>query len=389
MNIVDWREEFNDIRPYSDEELHGVLRRLVQNKWLIAGVQKLRIPWCPRVLRPFAHRFIRFDLWRSLRRIGSVDEFQRRIIVDRVLEFVVKKTSNGLSWSGSEHLERGGAYLYMSNHRDIVLDSALLNYSLAHSDLDIAEIAFGDNLLANDFVSDLIRVNKSFIVQRSLPGRERARAAHKLSRYIKLTQQHGNPVWIAQREGRAKDGSDITNPAILKMLYIEARRGGTQFHDFLRQARIVPVSVSYEFDPCDRYKARELLRTRLNGTYEKRKSEDLISMYMGLKGNKGRIHFSFGEPLKCDHCDHKGAASEIDRRIHSLYRLWPSNYIAYDIFHGTSLFRHKYTDEQVVEFTDRYRKEPEAVGRLVCEIYAKPVSNSIRANETIDANTTS
>jgi 1-acyl-sn-glycerol-3-phosphate acyltransferase len=377
MTFGDWRDEFADIRPYSDEELKTVLRRISRNRWLVSGIRRMRMPACPEYLKPFVHRFIEFDLWRILRKVASVDDFQRRIIVEKVLEYLVRKTSDGLTWSGTDRLKRGGAYLFISNHRDIVLDSALLNYALAESDLDIAEIAFGDNLLANDFVSDLIRVNKSFIVRRNLPIREKIRAARNLSKYIRMTRLHGNSVWIAQREGRAKDGNDSTNPSILKMLAFSAKLEGIDFASFVREMPIVPVAVSYEYDPCDRYKARELHRTRKSGAYEKRKSEDLMSMYAGLKGQKGRMHVSFGEPIVCDSGDVRDAAADIDRQIHCLYRLRPSNYIAYDLLHQSKRFSDRYDEVAVSGFRERLRKESPGVFEIVCEIYAKAVENAL------------
>ena len=373
-----WLREFDDIRPYTDSELPRVLRRIRRNRWLISGIRRMRVPDCPKILRPFAHAVIRLDLWIRLRRYNSIDDFQRTVVVDRVLHYIVRKTSRGLTWSGTERLGRGKAYLFISNHRDIVLDSALLNYALAKSDLDIAEIAFGDNLLSNEFVSDLIRINKSFIVYRNLPLRAKAKAAIRLSKYIYMTRSHGNSVWIAQREGRAKDGKDSTNPSILKMVYHEARKEGMDFESFVDWLPIIPVAVSYEFDPCDRFKSRELSRTRENGTYNKRKSEDLISIYAGLKGDKGRIHIAFGEPLN-KVADIKSAAAAIDRQIAELYRLWPSNFVAYDNRQGKSDYNDRYSPSEEQVFLERFRKETLSVKSIAYEIYSAPVENQLKA----------
>ena len=373
-----WQSEFDDIRPYSDSELPSVLRRIRRNRWLISGIRRMRAPKCPDLLKPFAHGIIRLDLWRTLRRFDTIDEFQRKIIVDRVLNYVIKKTTAGLTWSGTDQFTRGGAYLFISNHRDIVLDSAFVNYSLAKSGLDIAEIAFGDNLLTNEFVSDLIRINKSFIVYRNLSIREKAKAAFRLSRYIHQARNHGNSIWMSQREGRAKDGNDLTNPSILKMLFLSARRDGMKFVDFVETYPIVPVSISYEFDPCDRFKARELQRQRTNGSYQKRHSEDLMSMYVGLVGEKGRVHISFGTPLdKPDNI--KAAIVDIDRQIFSSYRLWPSNRIAYDAIHPGKKYSGRYTQEEERFFRERFRKETDSVRRVAFEIYAATVVNHLAA----------
>ncbi len=380
MSASDWIHEFDDIRPYTDDELLKVLRRITRNRWLVSGVRRMRLPGCPGFLKPVVNEFIKLDLWRTLRRIDSVDTFQRRIIVDRVLSYIFRKTSDGITWSGMEKLERRGAYLFMSNHRDIVLDSAVLNFALAHSDLDIAEIAFGDNLLANEFVSDLIRVNRSFVVYRNLPVREQAKAAYKLSKYIRLTRSEGNSVWIAQREGRAKDGNDTTNPSIIKMLFMEPRRGGMKFDEFIGQFPIVPVAVSYEFDPCDRFKAREVYRRRESGSYEKRKSEDLISMYTGLKGEKGRIHLSIGDPVRSGG-DARSVALEIDAQIHRLYRLWPSNYIAHDLLTGGDTWSDRYSPDELRAFKARFRTESAGVQRVAYEIYANALINQMKAGK--------
>ncbi len=374
-------EEFDDIRPYTDEELKTVLKRIISNPWLLSGIRKMRFPYCPPFLRPLFRRLIRFDLWRKLRRISTVDEFQRKVIVNQVINYVLKKTSNGITSSGTEHLKRGGAYLYISTHRDIVLDSALINYVLAYRDLDIAEIAFGDNLLQNEFVSDLIRVNKSFIVYRNLPIREKAEAARHLSRYIRYTIGMGNSVWIAQAEGRAKDGNDTTNPSILKMLYLAERESGVAFPEFTHTYNIVPIAVSYEFDPCDVMKARELYKRRKDGYYSKRSSEDLISMYTGLKGGKGRIHVAFDTPIRESYRNPKELAEAVDRRIYGLYRLWPSNFIAYDTLAGHPVYGDWYSQAEREVFLRRFKNENPQVRELALQTYAGPVKNRVRVEK--------
>lgn len=374
-------QEFQDIRPYNDDELTPVLRRLSRNDWLITGIRGVMFPGCPDFMTSLANKFVKFNLWSRLRRVKTIDEFQRKIIIDRVVAYIIKKSIESVSSSGTEYLSVNSPYIFISNHRDIILDSALINYIMVRKELNIAEIAFGDNLLLNDFVSDLIRINRSFIVRRDLPLRQRARAAVTLSRYIMHTTGLGNSVWVSQREGRAKDGDDRTNPSVIKMLYIAPKREKMSFQDFLYSVNIVPVSISYEFDPCDLLKARELHRTDQSGEYRKRKDEDLLSMYAGLKGSKGRVHLSFGSAVRGDFQSPEEVATEIDRTIHREYKLWPSNYIAYDTLHGKDDHSSSYSRKDVEDFLHRFRRESSPVRSIALKIYANAVINHMKQLE--------
>ncbi|MBN1686581.1 MAG: 1-acyl-sn-glycerol-3-phosphate acyltransferase [Spirochaetales bacterium] len=377
MAYSDYTDDFEDIRPYTDAEMKPVLRRISQNDWLVSGVRSMIFPRCPVALKSLMGKLVQFDLWRRLRRVKTIDQFQRKIIIDRVLEYVIKKTVESVTSSGDENLDPDAPYLYISNHRDIVLDSAFLNYVMARRGKQIAEIAFGDNLLINDFVSDLIRINRSFVVRRNLPIREKAQAALTLSRYISYTIEQGNSVWLAQREGRAKDGNDRTNPTILKMLYLAPRREGLNFNEFLERVNIIPVAVSYEFDPCDVLKARELHRTEKAGGYHKRKHEDLLSMYRGLSGWKGRVHIGFGQRIQGRFAGVTELAAEIDREIHNHYHLWPSNFIAHDQLAGGKAREQTYTMDDVKRFMQRFRRESAEVKSRALQIYANAVANKL------------
>lgn len=374
--------DFEDIRPFNDSEFRSVLRRIRNHPWLISAMRRLKFRRWPGWLSPLTDLWIRFILWVEFLNLKTIDQFQRRIVVGRVLEYILRKTSDGVTVSGTEGLSPDVGYLYVSSHRDIVMDSAVLNYVMAKYGLRIAEIAFGDNLLVNEFVSDLIRINRSFVVRRNLPARQKARAAFQLSQYIRHTMTEGNSVWIAQREGRAKDGNDRTNPSIIKMLYLAARRNKMNFQEFVEGYRIVPVSVSYEFDPCDAMKARELHRRTTAGDYRKRKNEDLLSMYAGLKGHKGRIHITFGEPLRGSGFHEPSEVAEaIDDAVHRGYRLWPSNYAAYDLVHGSERFAGEYSEAEQTELLDRLRREKREVVELALRIYAYPVVNALKAGD--------
>lgn len=371
-------DEFEDIRPYNDAELPAVLNRISRNKWLVSGVRSVFWPHCPPFFRPLVDPFVRASLRKRLLGMKTIDEFQRRIVVGQVLEKIVEKTTEGLTTEGTERLHRDESYVYISNHRDITLDSALINYLLSHADLDIAEIAFGDNLLLNDFVADLIRVNKGFIVRRNLPPRQQIKASYQLSRYIWDTTKRGNSVWLAQREGRAKDGNDETNPSVIKMLYLSQRQQGLSFSEFMKQVNIVPVSISYELDPCDKLKAYELYRKKKRGFHKKRQNEDLISMFAGLKGYKGHVHIAFAAPLRGEFANEKEVAAVIDSEIFRLYRQWPSNYIAYDTVNQTTRFRDKYSVKEMMRFLKRFRGLSEPVKTVAVSIYANSVKNQVR-----------
>lgn len=379
MAYSDYQPDFEDIRPYTDEEMRPVLRRIRKNDWLVSGIRNVMFPRCPSFLESLVEHIVKIDLWNRLRKIKTIDQFQVKIIIGQVMEYIVRKTMAKVTTSGfDEYIHPTKPYLFISNHRDIVLDSAMVNYNLIKSRKVTAEIAFGDNLMVNEFVSDLIRINRSFIVQRQGPLRQRALAALTLSRYISYTLGQGHSVWLAQREGRAKDGDDRTNPSVIKMLYLGPKREKVSFDEFVNGANIVPVSVSYELDPCDVLKAREMhRRERAGGTYSKRKDEDLLSMYAGLSGWKGRVHLSYGEPISGSFSSPTEVAEKIDSEIHKSYHLWPSNYIAYDQLTGRNDNFGHYTEDERVSFLDRFRRESAEVKALALKIYANAVINKL------------
>ena len=367
---------YQDIRPYRDEEVHEIMLRMANHPWILNGISRMafrRLPVCCRpLLQPLAKRKIR----RRLGSIASVEEFQRDIIVKEVLERVKDRTITSLSSSGLEELDKDEAYIYISNHRDIALDPAFLNYFLFEYDFCITEIAFGDNLMVDELVSDLIRVNRAFIVRRNLPLREQLKASIKLSAYIWETIQNKRSIWIAQREGRAKDGDDRTNPAVIKMLYLSNRKSDLSFSEFIRRCKIVPVAISYEFDPCDRMKAWELYRKQVKGGHTKGKFEDLASIYAGITGFKGRLHYSFNQPLTGEYNNEKEVADAIDAVIHHSYKQWPTNYIGYDHFNNSKKYAHLYTDDEEEKLITRLRRLPPDVRRIAYGCYGKPVENS-------------
>jgi glycerol-3-phosphate O-acyltransferase len=277
---------------------------------------------------------LRFILRRELAGVDTVQVFQDK--VKKYMDRMVAQTTTGFATSGLDSLMANKPYLFMSNHRDIALDPAFLNYALYHNDHDTARIAIGDNLLSKPFAAHLMRLNKSFIVKRSAKGPRQMLAAYKqLSGYIRHSLDiDNNPIWIAQREGRAKDGLDRTEPAIIKMLTMAMNKESEVFADYIRHLQIVPVSISYEFDPCDGAKARELYQKAHQGSYQKAEHEDLTSIALGISGQKGNVHVSFGTPLVAEFADADEVAAEIDRQVIGNYVLHPTSFFAWYALHG-------------------------------------------------------
>ncbi len=373
---------FEDIRPFHDEELPAVLRRLTKNDLLISTVRMIVWPKCPDFLTAPVEFFIRWRLKRKLQRIRSVDEFQQKIVGELLLQWVISHSIDNLSSSGLENLSNERPYIFISNHRDIVLDSALVNYTLNEAGFKVPYIAFGDNLLINELVSDLIRVNKAFIVKRDLPPREQLKALKHLSAYLYHIRNEGDHFWIAQREGRAKDGIDATNPAIIKMFYLHERKTQPDFAAFIRSCHIVPVAVSYEKDPCDRLKGWELYRKEKTGQHKKRKNEDLIAMAAGISGDKGRVHVAFGKPLDQEYANEKEVAQAVDNAIHSQYRLWPCNYIAHDVINGKTDYQSQYAPEEKEIFLAQYDNLKPEIRDVILQCFANPVDSRNKDSQT-------
>jgi 1-acyl-sn-glycerol-3-phosphate acyltransferase len=372
---VDANDEFQDIRPYNDDEFPVIKKRIAKNKYLQDFLRNLKWPVCPKILEPAARMAVSVYIRRELGKIKTIKQFQKDLVVGRLVEWVTEKTTDGLTSSGLENLDKNSAYLFISNHRDIVLDASFINSLLLHAGFETTQIAFGDNLLINDFVSDLIRINKSFIVRRNLPPREQIQASIKLSRYINYILEKGESIWIAQKEGRSKDGSDRTNPAVIKMFFLSQRKSGVEFSDFINKCRIVPVSISYELDPCDTLKGWEIHRKETREITEKTKTMDLLSMWTGMRGSKGRVHVHYGTPLEGRFQNDKEVALTLDREIHRGYKLWPSNYISYDEINKTGKYADKYTEEERAVFLERFRKLGKPVLSRVLDMYARPVLN--------------
>jgi hypothetical protein len=373
---IEFLEEFKEIEPYRNEEFLKAMDRLRNNKELQGNLRKAAFPKLPGFLHKTFETIIGLYVKYKLRNVNTPYEFQATII-KIVIGKIINKTIDEISFSGMDNLEKDKKYLFLSNHRDIVLDPALTNYMMTKNGMPTFEIAFGDNLLVNQLVTDLIRINKSFIVKRNHETpRKQIEATIILSKYIWYTLHTYDSVWIAQREGRAKDGNDLTNPAILKMFFLSQRKGGLPFNEFINELKIVPIALSYEFDPCDRLKARELERRDKQEVYVKRKGEDFISMVKGITDFKGNVHIAVGAPLSGDYKDSKEVAVDIDKFIHQNYKLWPSNYVAYDSIHKTEKYSDKYDSAYKAKFLKRFERLPENILKYALKAYARPVENA-------------
>lgn len=327
------QDEFAAIRPFNDDEVAPVLQRLLRNQELLDAIIAFRYPRVPKAARPPLRRVLSLILQRRFAGISTVDAFQAQL--ESWFDDVIERTTAGFTWSGAESLQAGRAYLFMSNHRDIAMDSAFMNYALHAEGLRTSRIAIGDNLLQRPFATDLMRLNKSFVVRRSAQGvREQLAAFTQTSRFVNHSIATGHSVWIAQREGRAKDGVDITDPAILKMFYVSQRKSGKTFPETLADLHIVPVAVSYELDPCDLAKAHELYAVATEGSYQKPADADLNSIVEGITGYKGRVHLHFGPELTAPAGDPDGVAAQLDAEIQRGFRLFPTHLAAYQMLHG-------------------------------------------------------
>jgi len=317
-------DEFKDIRPYMDHEIRPVIEALLKDREFIGSVARFYFPRLSKLAPPLMNTLVRQRLHIQLKNVNSVATVQD--VISFYMDKMIRDTTTSLSQEGLSQLDHSKNYLFISNHRDIAMDPAFVNYFLYHEGLQTLQIAIGDNLLKKPFVNDLMRLNKSFIVRRSLRGRELLKSLDLLSRYIHYSVEHNQNVWIAQREGRAKNGVDRTDPALLKML----ARGHSELplHASLERLHIVPVAISYEYDACDGLKAFELQQMDSAGEFVKSDQSDIQSIVTGILGYKGKVHVTFGTELQPESDDPEEIAAQIDKQIHLNYRLHDTNFLA-------------------------------------------------------------
>lgn len=324
--------KFDSIRPYNDDEIDDVIASIIDDEECIRAIVGLKFPSMPTFGVKLLAPFLRFALRREAKKFHTVFDFQKKI--GQYLDHMVASNTQGFSMSGLTELSDDNAYLYVGNHRDIALDPAFVNYSLFHCNRNTVRIAIGDNLLTQEFSTRLMRINKSFIVNRSERSPKKLFSNLKLlSQYIAASIKDDNhSIWIAQREGRAKNGIDRTDSAILKMFAIAGRK--EPFAQYMRELNIVPVSVSYEYDPCDEMKATELYAVEHKGVYVKGEQEDIKSIAKGITGFKGHVHVNYGKQLEQDFETPDELAAWLDEQVVSLYVLHPTNYFAYHALYG-------------------------------------------------------
>lgn len=381
------QEDFKDIAPYADEEFHGNLQQLVKEPGFEHAVTYIM----PEVDYP---QFVE-----ALLKVENCNEFQTKVMAP-FLEMLARKTTASLTMSGTENIKDGTVYTFISNHRDIVLDASFLNVCLIQNGFATCEVALGDNLLIYEWIEKLVKINKGFIVRRNLKLLEAFKAAKQLSGYIRycITQKHES-VWIAQREGRAKDSDDRTQESVMKML---ALSGDGNPVDALKALNICPVTISYELDPNDYLKAAEFLRRRRDPDFKKTSYDDLHSMEIGLIGYKGNVHFTVSPCINPMLDDLVGETDKnvlfdricrsFDRNIHLGYEIFPVNYISYDRVNATDRFADKYTKEDVEKFDayidrqlakvkveDITPEEYAFMRETVLKMYANPLINKLNA----------
>ncbi len=369
---------FDDIRPFDDSEVNHYLRLLIEDSDFQQILQfifqdKTKIEQVKYVLSG----------------IQTVRDLQFKFVYQLIDDLILKRTTDGLTSSGLENLDKHTSYLFISNHRDIILDSAIMNFLIVLEGMNTTEIAIGNNLLIEKWIEYAVKLNRAFVVRRNLPVRELLMASKKLSEYIRRDITHKNTsVWIAQREGRTKDGNDKTQHALLKMLNLSNIR---EFADGFKDLRIVPLSISYEIEPCGISKVAELYKRQTEG-FEKTQEDDLRSMGEGLIRPKGRVHFGFGKPIveqlnTFDPEENLGSQLEklaalIDQQIYTNFKLWPNNYIAEDILNQTQANTDHYTPEQFADFTGMLNEavslipgDAETIRTMFLQMYVNPLVN--------------
>lgn len=371
---------FDDIRPYRNEELSTVMIRLLDD------------PEFNRVMLKFLSMGEdEFEqLKAAMKATKTIELFQGNFIVPMINK-IVASSSKGVTINGLDELDKDQRYLYISNHRDIILDSALMNVEMYAKGFSPTEIAIGSNLLIFPWINDLVRINRSFIVKRNIPVKQMLTSSRLLSHYIRQMITGGSDsIWIAQREGRAKDGNDITQPALLKMLNMSNSIG---FFEGFRELKIVPMAISYEIEPCGNEKVAEIKKRQTDPYFQKTEKDDLLSMVSGLKNQKGRIHIQFGkqidEEVLIRIAEEPGMnermkllAEHIDKEIYKNYRLFPNNYIAYDLHFKTSKYADRYSETEKKEYLELTHARLQLVNEdiedsmeLWLKMYAAPVFN--------------
>ena len=376
--------KFDAIRPFYDSEVNNALKSSINHPMM-------------KALMDFTFPGVDDEVWKTkLKETHSIRDFQCNFIYKSVQK-VLEKSSDGLSTSGFEKLEPNTSYLFISNHRDIILDTCLLNVSLLDHGLVMTASAIGDNLVKKAFLLTLSKLNRNFVVQRGLSPRELLGSSKNMSEYIAQLLLHENrSVWIAQREGRTKDGNDATHTGVLKMLSMGSDE--KDIMNYFKRIKIVPVSLSYEYDPTDALKMPQFLAEAKQETYIKEKNEDFITLLSGIIGQKKRIHIHIGDILNSEIDEISSVENNPNKQIQLLtqkvddsilqsYKLWPTNYIAYDMLYNTNQFENEYSIEEKQLFQRRLELRIDDNSSVLKEgflaMYANPVVNKLKYNATV------
>ena len=372
-------ENFDEIRPYGPGEVKQAVESLLHDRQFMAMLKGFL---------PLPKGVIRFVVRTMFIGVDTPLAFQKRFMA-RVVRYVLKKCSDGCTYSGHPLPLKSQHHTYVSNHRDIVLDSAILSLKLFEKGYDTTvEIAIGDNLLIYPWIKTLVKINKAFTVKRGLSPRQLMESSILMSKYIHYAvTEKGENIWIAQREGRAKDSDDRTQESVLKMLSL----GGK-----LQELNIVPLCISYEYDPCDYLKAKEFQLKRDNPAFKKSKQDDLENMKVGIMGYKGRIHYECAPCINEWLRELEGmpkadffaeVARRMDREIHAGYKLFPGNFIAMDMLSGKQDYADHYTADDVERFNDYLSKQLAKIDipnkdeaflkNCILNMYANPAKNKL------------
>ncbi len=376
--------KFDKIRPFYDVEVNEALHKVADHPMM-------------KAMMSFTFPEVDEKVWiEQLKRTHSIRDFQCNFIYQAVLK-VLEKSSDGLTTSGFEKLDKHTPYLYISNHRDIILDTSLLNTCLFDNGLVMTASAIGDNLVKKTFLHILSKLNRNFLVQRGLAPRELLQSSKLMSEYIsQLILRENRSVWIAQREGRTKDGNDATHPGVLKMLSMASDESNLM--EYFKKLKIVPVSISYEYDPTDALKMPQLMAEANDEVYIKDKNEDFMTLLSGIMGQKKRIHIHVGDVLDTEldniasefdnsNKQIQALAQAIDDSILNSYKLWPTNYIAYDLLNNTNKFSHLYTEKEKSLFERRLEIRIDENNPIEMQgflaMYANPVVNKSKYENAI------
>ncbi|MDR6760877.1 1-acyl-sn-glycerol-3-phosphate acyltransferase [Flavobacterium sp. 2755] len=377
-------QKFDAIRPFYDSEINEALHDVVNHPMM-------------KTMMNFTFPEVEDEVWKDqLRKTHSIRDFQCNFIYNTIQK-VLEKSSEGLTTSGFEKLEPNTSYLFISNHRDILLDTTLLNVCLFEHGLVMTASAIGDNLVKKAFLATLAKLNRNFLVLRGLTPREMLQSSKLLAEYMgQLLLRENRSVWIAQREGRTKDGNDETNPGVLKMIGMGSDEENLM--DYFKKLKIVPVSISYEYDPTDVLKMPQLMAESKNEVYVKDKNEDFMTILSGIMGTKKRIHISVGDVLDTEidkivaendnvNKQVQALAQVIDDTILTNYQLWPTNFIAYDILNETTRFAHLYKESEKSLFERRLEmrigSDNPVTRQGFLAMYANPVVNKLKYQDVI------